>query len=129
MRPVEYSRWVDPAPLEVERPRLPWWTMLPRKVLLAISPIIAMAVVATATAFIARRVWRYPVFLIGAVVLLDLGLTYSWWGPMTLIAVLGLVGGVWVWVWVHPDSFARSVGRRCDRNGAARWSTPGAGDE
>ncbi len=59
MRPVEYSRWVDPAPLEVERPRLPWWTMLPRKVLLATSPIIAMAVVATATAFIARRVWRY----------------------------------------------------------------------
>jgi DNA segregation ATPase FtsK/SpoIIIE, S-DNA-T family len=110
MRPVEYSRWVDPAPLEVERPRLPWWTMLPRKVLLGTSPIMAMAVVAAATAFIARRVWRYPVFLIGAVVLLDLGLTYSWCGPMTLIAVLGLVGGVWVWV--HPDSFARSMGRQ-----------------
>lgn len=110
MRPVEYSRWVDPATLEVERPRLPWWTMLPRKVLLAASPIIAVAVVATVTGFIARRVWRYPVFLIGAVVLLDLGLTYSWWAPMTLLAVLGLVSGVWAWQ--HPDSFARTVGRQ-----------------
>jgi hypothetical protein len=57
--------------------------MLPRKVLLVTSPIIAAAVVATVTSFIARRVWRYPVFLIGA------------------------TGGVWVWA--HPDSFARMV--------------------
>lgn len=110
MRPIEYSRWVDPAPLEVERPRLPWWTMLPRKVLLAASPIIAAAVVATVTAFVARRVWRYPVSLIGAAVLLGLGSAYSWWAPMKLLAVLGLVSGVWAWQ--HPDSFARSVGRQ-----------------
>ena len=41
--PGQYSRWVDPAPLEVERPRLPWWSMLPRKLLLAASPIILLA--------------------------------------------------------------------------------------
>ncbi len=40
MRPESYARWVDPAPLEVERPRLPWWTMLPRKLLLIASPVL-----------------------------------------------------------------------------------------
>ncbi|MGH3722022.1 MAG: hypothetical protein ACRDRI_24895 [Pseudonocardiaceae bacterium] len=69
MRPDRYSRWVDPAPLEVERPRLPWWTLLPRKVLLAASPIILVAVVTTVVVFVVRRVWRYPLFLIGAVIL------------------------------------------------------------
>ena len=75
MRPGQYSRWVDPAPLEVERPRLPWWTMLPRKLLLAASPIILLAVMTTVVMFIARRVWRYPLFVIGATVLvvLDVG--------------------------------------------------------
>ena len=34
--------WTDPAPLEVERPRLPWWTLLPRKLLLAASPVIVV---------------------------------------------------------------------------------------
>lgn len=37
MHPDQYSRWVDPAPLEVEWPRLPWWTMAPRKLLLVTS--------------------------------------------------------------------------------------------
>lgn len=110
MRPVQYSRWVDPAPLEVERPRLPWWTMLPRKVLLAASPIIAVAVVAAVTVFVARRVWRYPVFLIGMSVLLGLGLTYSWWAPVILLTALGLAGGVWAWL--HPDSLGRTVVRQ-----------------
>jgi S-DNA-T family DNA segregation ATPase FtsK/SpoIIIE len=57
--------WTDPAPLEVERPRLPWWTMSSRKLLLAASPIIAVVVVVTVLVFTARRVWRYPLFLVG----------------------------------------------------------------
>jgi hypothetical protein len=34
-----YSSWIDPAPLEVSRPRLPWWTMLPGWVKAVLSPI------------------------------------------------------------------------------------------
>lgn len=54
MRPADYSRWVDPEPLEVERPRLPWWTMLPRNLLLAASSIIAVLVAVTVVVFLAR---------------------------------------------------------------------------
>jgi hypothetical protein len=35
------ARWVDPAPLEVARPRLPWWTLVPTWVKVVGSPIIA----------------------------------------------------------------------------------------
>lgn len=55
MRADQYSRWVDPAPLEVERPRLPWWTLLPRKLLLTASPLILIAVVTTVGIFATRR--------------------------------------------------------------------------
>ncbi len=61
--------WTDPAPLEVERPRLPWWTLLPRKLLLAVSPVIVVVVLVMVLVFLARRVWRYPLFLIGGTVL------------------------------------------------------------
>jgi DNA segregation ATPase FtsK/SpoIIIE, S-DNA-T family len=95
MRPQEYSRWVDPAPLEVERPRLPWWTMLPRKLLLALAPIVLVAIAITVAVFLARRVWRYPLFVIGTAILIGLGVGYSWWAPVTLLVALGVLGGVW----------------------------------
>jgi DNA segregation ATPase FtsK/SpoIIIE, S-DNA-T family len=110
MRPDEYSRWVDPAPLEVERPRLPWWTLLPRKLLLAASPIILIAVVTTVVVFVARRVWRYPLFVIGAAIVVGLGVGWSWWVPAQLLAVLGVWGGLWAWQ--HPDSWNRTVLRQ-----------------
>ncbi|MBV9030570.1 MAG: hypothetical protein JO364_09720 [Pseudonocardiales bacterium] len=110
MRPQEYSRWVDPAPLEVERPRLPWWTMLPRKLLLAAAPIILVAVVTTVVAFLARRVWRYPVFLVGAAILVGLGVSSSWWAPVKLLTALAALGGLWAWQ--HPGSFTRTVVRQ-----------------
>ncbi|HKR52657.1 MAG TPA: FtsK/SpoIIIE domain-containing protein [Pseudonocardiaceae bacterium] len=110
MRPDQYSRWVDPAPLEVERPRLPWWTLLPRKLLLAASPIILVAVVTTVGVFVARRVWRYPLFVIGSAVLVGLGVGVSWWAPVMLLATLGVLSGLWAWQ--HPDSFTRTVLRQ-----------------
>ena len=110
MRPDQYSRWVDPAPMEVERPRLPWWMMLPRKLLWATSPIIAVVVVVMMLVFTVRRVWRYPLFLIGGTILAGLGLGYSWWVPVKLAAGLALVAGLWVWA--HLDSFTRTVLRQ-----------------
>ncbi len=86
MRPNQYSRWVDPAPLEVERPRLPWWTMLPRKLLLAASPVIVVVVAVMALVFAARRVWRYPLFVIGGTLLASLGVGCSWWVPGELVS-------------------------------------------
>jgi DNA segregation ATPase FtsK/SpoIIIE, S-DNA-T family len=110
MRPNQYLRWVDPAPLEVERPRLPWWTMLPRKLLLAASPVIVVVVAVMVLVFLARRVWRYPVFLIGAVILIGLGVGCSWSAPVELLTALAVLGGLWGWV--HPDSFTRTVLRQ-----------------
>jgi hypothetical protein len=110
MRRAEYSRWVDPAPLEVERPRLPWWTMLPRKLLLAAAPLIALAVVVAVAVFLARRVWRYPLFLVGAAVLVGLGAEYSWWTSVGMLATFGVLGGLWAWL--HRESFTRTVVRQ-----------------
>ncbi|HEU0086585.1 MAG TPA: hypothetical protein VFQ77_02835 [Pseudonocardiaceae bacterium] len=105
------SRWIDPAPLEVERPRLPWWTLLPRKLLLALSPAILIVILVGVGIFVARRVWRYPVFLLGGTALIGLGIgCSSWWMPLELPAGLGAVSGFWVWR--HPASFARTVGRQ-----------------
>ncbi len=102
--------WTDPAPLEVERPRLPWWTLLPRRFLWAASPIIAVAVVTMVVVFAARRVWRYPLFLISAAVLAGLGVGYSWWAPVWLAAGLAVAAGSWAWA--HPDSFERIAARQ-----------------
>jgi S-DNA-T family DNA segregation ATPase FtsK/SpoIIIE len=108
--PAQYSRWIDPAPLEVERPRLPWWTLLPRKLLLAASPIILIALVTTVVAFVARRVWRYPLLLVGSAVLVGLSVSCSWWTPARLLAVLEV--GCGVWAWQHPHSWNRTVLRQ-----------------
>ncbi len=110
MRPERYARWVDPAPLEVERPRLPWWTMLPRKLLLIAFPVILVVVLVAVAVFVARRVWRYPLFLLGATVLVGLGLFWSGWASAGLLAGLSAVGALWAWE--HPDSFARIVVRQ-----------------
>ena len=125
MRPESYSRWVDPAPLEIERPRLPWWTLLPRKLLLALSPLILTAVLVGAVVFLARRVWRYPLFLMGAAVLVGLGVGYSWWASAGLLGGLGAGCGWWAWQYRSPSPGSRSG--RCAQSGVGRWSTPSAG--
>jgi S-DNA-T family DNA segregation ATPase FtsK/SpoIIIE len=101
--------WTDPAPLEVQRPRLPWWTLLPRKFLWAVSPIIAVVVVMVLV-FAARRVWRYPLFLIGGTIVAGLGVGSSWWALTGVVAGLAVAGGLWAWL--HPDSFERIAARQ-----------------
>jgi hypothetical protein len=110
MRPREYSRWVDPAPLEVERPRLPWWTLLPRKLLVAASPVIVLVLLGWLALFTARKLWRYPLALVSAAVAAGLGVGWSWWVPVAVFGGLGAVLGLWAWA--HRDSFHRSVVRQ-----------------
>jgi hypothetical protein len=57
------SRWVDPAPLEVSRPRLPWWTMLPGWVKLVLSPVAAVVLLCWTGYQVGRAVYRYPLLL------------------------------------------------------------------
>jgi DNA segregation ATPase FtsK/SpoIIIE, S-DNA-T family len=107
---VSRLAWTDPAPLEVERPRLPWWTLLPRRFLLAVSPVIVVVVLISVLVFLARRVWRYPLFLIGGTILAGLGVGYSWWTSAGVLAGLGAAGGLWAWG--HRDSFDRIAARQ-----------------
>jgi hypothetical protein len=82
----------------------------PRTLLLILSPIVVVVLVLTVVVFLARRVWRYPVFLIGATVLVGVGLGSSWWACAKLVTGLAVLGGVWAWQ--HPDSFTRTVLRQ-----------------
>ena len=54
------SRWVDPAPLEVSRPRLPWWTLLPGWVKLVLSPIALLILLSWLGFQLGRVIYRYP---------------------------------------------------------------------
>ena len=103
-------RWVDPAPLEVSRPRLPWWTMLPGWVKLVLSPVAALILLCWLSYQFGRIVYRYPLSLAFVVA--------GWWsysglGPWwfcLLLAVL-LAGLVLVW-WCRREWFERFVLRR-----------------
>jgi S-DNA-T family DNA segregation ATPase FtsK/SpoIIIE len=102
--------WTDPAPLEVERPRLPWWTMLPKQFLMALTPIILLAAAVWLAVFLARRLYRYPLAITGSAVLVGLGLGWSWWAAAGLPVLVGV--GCGLWAWYHRDSFDRTVLRQ-----------------
>lgn len=113
------SRWVDPAPLEIARPRLPWWTLLPGWVKLVALPFAVAWVLLWLLGRLARFAWRYPMTLgLALVVLLIWGRLGVWW-------LLGLLGGlvliVLVWWWRHRSSFAASVGRFVVPQARSEW--------
>lgn len=97
----------EPAALEINRPRLPWWTLLPLWAQLVLSPVALAWLVGWLTVNTARVVWRYPL----TVVLL----VAAWWlgahlGRRWLLGILlGAVVVVLVWRWRHRASFARFV--------------------
>jgi DNA segregation ATPase FtsK/SpoIIIE, S-DNA-T family len=108
--------WVQPAPFEVERPRLPWWTMLPGRLLLIAAPVITAVLLARLLKQIARRLYRYPVLILGAIGMLALGAVEGWTIAIVVVADMAALGMLW---WhLHPASFAvverqlRSEGRR-----------------
>lgn len=95
MRRPKDSRWIDPAPLEVSRPRLPWWTLLPGWVKLALSPVAAVVLLCWLAYQVGRVVYRYPLSL---VLLVTGWWSYSglgaWWFCALLAGVLGVLGRV-----------------------------------
>lgn len=99
------SRWVDPAPLEIVRPRLPWWTLLPNWVKLVLTPLALTLVLGWLLVLLGRLVWRYPLSV--AVVVL-VGWVQARFGPwvlaFTLLSVVLVLLGWWRW---HGDSFHR----------------------
>ena len=101
---------MDPAPLEVSRPRLPWWTLLPGWVKLVISPIVAVWLVCWLLWQAGRIVYRYPLSL----ALLVAGwCSYSGLGAWWFCALLALVlaAGL-LWWWHARSSFERFALRR-----------------
>ncbi|WP_252365207.1 FtsK/SpoIIIE domain-containing protein [Saccharomonospora piscinae] len=105
---VRGSRWIDPAPLEVARPRLPWWTLLPRWVKLVASPLVLVGLVVWLVVQFGRLAWRYPLTLAVAVLTGWVQAAFGWWVlAFTLLAVVLVLG---LWWRLHSGSFARTVG-------------------
>jgi DNA segregation ATPase FtsK/SpoIIIE, S-DNA-T family len=103
MKAQNGSRWVDPAPLEVARPRLPWWTLLPGWVKLVVSPIALTWLIIWMIAKIVRLCWYYPILVTLAVVLvlMDLRAGHYWVGSVVMAIAIGLTA----WWWYAVDSF------------------------
>jgi S-DNA-T family DNA segregation ATPase FtsK/SpoIIIE len=102
---VRESRWVDPAPLEVSRPRLPWWTMLPGWVKLVLSPVALLVLLSWLGYQLGRVVYRYPLSL---ALLIAAWWSYSGLGPWWFAALLAVLLGLLVlWWWRARPSFER----------------------
>ncbi|WP_028661588.1 FtsK/SpoIIIE domain-containing protein [Saccharomonospora saliphila] len=102
---VRGSRWVDPAPLEVVRPRLPWWTLLPRWVQLAALPVVLVGLACWLLVQAGRLLWRYPLTL--AVAVLVGWVQAAFGGPVLAFTLLAVVVVLGLWWRLHRDSFAR----------------------
>jgi DNA segregation ATPase FtsK/SpoIIIE, S-DNA-T family len=99
------SRWVDPAPLEVARPRLPWWTMLPGWVKLVLSPIAVTWLAIWVAVKVMRLCWYYPILVTSTVAALwlDWWAGHYWVGAAASVLVMSLVA----WWWRSADSYTR----------------------
>ncbi|APU18385.1 FtsK/SpoIIIE domain-containing protein [Actinoalloteichus sp. GBA129-24] len=103
----ERSRWIDPAPLEVARPRLPWWTHSPRWALLLVAPLVAVGLAVWLVVVVLRKAVRYPVAFAVVLVLLVVWRLSGWPAALVLGAVLALV--LVGWWWRFRRSFVRLV--------------------
>ncbi|HEY0690950.1 MAG TPA: FtsK/SpoIIIE domain-containing protein, partial [Kribbella sp.] len=104
------ARWVDPAPLEVARPRLPWWTLVPTWVKVVGSPVIATWLTCWLLWQTGRAVYRYPLSI---AVLVAGWWSYSGLGPWWFCILLALALGVGLaWWWHRRTSFERFALRR-----------------
>lgn len=102
--------WTDPAPLEVERAPAAVVDEPPQAGIYALSLVIALAVIIWLLIFVARRLYRYPLAIVGGAVLAGLGVGWSWWAAAGLLGASAALGRLWCWA--HRDSFHRTVARQ-----------------
>ncbi|MFD9734197.1 FtsK/SpoIIIE domain-containing protein [Umezawaea sp. NPDC059074] len=101
------NRWVDPAPFEGYRPRVPWWAYLPGWTKVVAAPFALVGVVVWLIVRLALVAVRYPV-TVGALVA---GYwMYVTWGLSPLVlALLSLIAGLVLWAGLDLPSFLRHV--------------------
>ncbi|PWW62133.1 FtsK/SpoIIIE domain-containing protein [Actinokineospora spheciospongiae] len=100
------DKWVDPAPLEVARPRLPWWTLLPRTAKLVLTPVALVLIAGWVLAKAVRVSWYYPVTVALSLVGVWMYSVGGWvLGGLVLIAGVGSA----VWWWRDSDGFHTRV--------------------
>ncbi|MCK2257052.1 FtsK/SpoIIIE domain-containing protein [Crossiella sp. S99.1] len=95
----------EPAALEITRPRLPWWTLLPLWAKLVLLPVALLWSAGWITVRVLRLAVRYPVALFLPLL--------AWTGYVQLggrnlgfvVAVAGI--GLGWWAWGHRSSFVR----------------------
>ncbi|MBP2474042.1 S-DNA-T family DNA segregation ATPase FtsK/SpoIIIE [Crossiella equi] len=95
----------EPAALEITRPRLPWWTLLPGWAKLALLPLALVWSVAWLLIRAVRVMLRYPAAVFGTL-LVWAGYRHlgGWYLGVLVVLVLIVLG--W-WAWGHRASFER----------------------
>lgn len=99
------GKWVDPAPFEGARPRLPWWALVPGKAKWIAALVAVVWFVVVGAVRLVLVVVRYPV-----AVLVPASATWCWWrfglSPLVL-ALLSLVAVLVLWAGYDRASFLR----------------------
>ena len=110
MRRPGGNGWVDPAPFEGYRPRLPWWALIPGKAKWLVALVVLLWLAASGVVRLVLVTARYPLTL--ALPLVGI-LTYRHCGSWGLaLGGLVLVNVCLLWFGLHPDSFRRQVWHR-----------------
>jgi S-DNA-T family DNA segregation ATPase FtsK/SpoIIIE len=98
---------MEPAALEIDRPRLPWWTLLPLWAQLVLLPVALVWFLGWLTVHLTRVVWRYPLTVAVLIVAWWLYVHCGRWWLLGIVA--GVAGALAVWWWRHRSSFGRFV--------------------
>ena len=99
------GKWVDPAPFEGVRPRVPWWVLVPGKAKWLAAVLALVWLVLVAVVRLVLIVVRYPV-----VTLVPVSAAWCWLrfglSPLVL-ALLSLVAALTIWAGLGRVSFLR----------------------
>ncbi|SFR21987.1 DNA segregation ATPase FtsK/SpoIIIE, S-DNA-T family [Lentzea waywayandensis] len=101
------NRWVDPAPFEGVRPRLPWWFFLPRWVKVVFLPIALVFLGCWLFVRLVALALRYPVAVFGGLAVYVIYIQFGLW--VLVFVVLTLAGGLVIWAGLHRPSYVRHV--------------------
>ncbi|GAA3637897.1 FtsK/SpoIIIE domain-containing protein [Lentzea roselyniae] len=102
---MKAHRWVDPAPFEGYRPRVPWWAYLPWWLNLVMLPFALAWLSVRLVVRLGLVAVRYPVSVVGLLTGCLFYVYVGWWGVAFL--VLSLAGGLTIWAGLHRSSFLR----------------------